>query len=201
MNQTTPDDLKTATTDPVRAALADKIEQVPVGPFAILLGMNDGTHFKEIVSARAMIVAALRTPAPLHSGEPVVWQARDKVHGGTWVHVPYPRGNPDFEYRPLYTSPPAIELDGGAEACAVLLECAARAYEGEKVVYSSNHVRNILETQATRFRFQLAASKPERAIARALEEADWSNVSIGNKALIKAAILALSPVALHDGGK
>lgn len=190
---TTPDDLKTG--DPARAAL----EQCRNAIRLVYHDIDNPAMPACLAAAWEAAYIALRTPAPLHSGEPVVWQARDKVHGGTWVHVPYPRGNPDFEYRPLYTSPPAIELDGGAEACAVLLECAARAYEGEKVVYSSNHVRNILETQATRFRFQLAASKPERAIARALEEADWSNVSIGNKALIKAAILALSPVALHDG--
>jgi len=42
-------------------ALAKRIEQTPVGQFAILLGLNDGTHFKEIVEARSMIVAALRT--------------------------------------------------------------------------------------------------------------------------------------------
>lgn len=50
--------------------LADKIEQVPVGPFAILLGLNDGTHFKDVVAARGMIVAALRA-----AGEPGAWPA------------------------------------------------------------------------------------------------------------------------------
>ena len=40
--------------------LANKIAEIPVGPFAILLGMNDDLHFKEIVAARSLIVAALR---------------------------------------------------------------------------------------------------------------------------------------------
>lgn len=37
--------------------------------------------------------------------EPVGWQARDKVRGGAWLFVPHPRGNPDFEYRPVYAAP------------------------------------------------------------------------------------------------
>jgi len=42
------------------AALADRIAEIPIGPFAILLGMNDETHFKEVLAARATIVSALR---------------------------------------------------------------------------------------------------------------------------------------------
>lgn len=43
-----------------REALAKKIEETPIGPFAMLLGLNDELHFNEIVEARQTIVSALR---------------------------------------------------------------------------------------------------------------------------------------------
>jgi hypothetical protein len=45
--------------------LAKRIENTPIGPFAILLGMSDDAHFNDIVEARGMIVLALRARAAI----------------------------------------------------------------------------------------------------------------------------------------
>lgn len=40
-----------------------------------------------------------------HCGEPVAWQAREKIPGGIWRHCDIVTDDPDFEFRPLYAEP------------------------------------------------------------------------------------------------
>ncbi len=124
----------------VKEALAKRIEQTPVGPFAILLGLNDGTHFKEIVEARAIIAAALRARSPVAKPEPVAWQWRyigqsewNTRAGAQPLTKDQLKNEPPIEERPLYavpaSNPQEAVRDLHLELYFSLAKCIASAPE------------------------------------------------------------------------
>lgn len=94
------------------------------------------------------------------AGEAVAWQARDKVHGGAWVHVPSNRGNPDFEYRALgvITSPPRSE---GVRASEVQSGDAQRL-----------KLADVIADQTYPQMYDILLSKPEREMIIAALRSD-----------------------------
>lgn len=270
---TTPDELKTA--DPVRAALAERLLDDAADYFDTMFKRHGVPMLERGIDPAKLraCAAALRTPAPLHSGElakradaaikslrgsdhkalvtsysvaqslaevieglllhsgePVAWRWQDledylefleqEIIGADLdLKLPANLTSPGIwadRIRALYTSPPAIELDGGVPWWKILAD-NWRGRNGNSTTGDSvrNSCADELEKSAQR---ALAVPKPERAVAReALTEQcahiaetvysrmfpEPANRITAENAGHTAAreIRALSPVALPDGNQ